>query len=284
MTLGSSFESPFQDAAGGADFYTSTAPPRASHAHSVVPPADEDPLARRSTRRKLYAMLALLSLLTLGTVTLLRLEPGVLSGRTADVVESEKRAAAAAAASIAARAAAASCRATLVVADVPPAAEVLVRSGVAPIDVDRLPSGARLEFVALVDGYAPRRAVVPPGVDWDTIAGKPRFELAIQLEKSRAKAGVLDAWPPAEPGSVVGGQGSPGTVHVVTSPRGAEVWMVAGGGPEAKIEALPCGVGLELLVAGTAQGQTFRRRLRVDAAQLTPEASATSVTGRVSAR
>src|SRR5262249_7168408 len=128
------------------------------------------------------------------------------------------------------------------------------------------------------------RAVVPSGTDWETSAGKPRFELAIQLEKSRAKAGVLDGWPSAEPGSVVGGQGAPGTVHVVTSPRGAEVWMVAGGAPESKIEALPCGAGLELLVAGTAQGQPFRRRLRVDAAQLTPDPAATSITGRVSAR
>jgi hypothetical protein len=284
MTIGSSYDSPFQDAAGGADFYTNTPPPRAMHAQSVVPPPDEDPLARRSTRRKVYAMFGLLSLLTLGTVTLLRLEPGVLSGRTADVVESEKRAAEVAAASIAARAAASNCRATLLVTDVPPGAEVLVRSGVAPVDVERVPSGARLEFVALVDGYAPRRAVVPQGSDWDLSAGKPRFELAIQLEKSRAKAGMLESWPAAEPGSVVGGQGAAGTVHVVTSPRGAEVWMVAGGAPEAKLESLPCGAGLELLVAGTSQGQPFRRRLRVDASQLTPESSGTLVTGRVSAR
>jgi hypothetical protein len=126
--------------------------------------------------------------------------------------------------------------------------------------------------------------VVPRGVEWDGKAGKPRFELPIQLEKSRTKSGALDAWPSAEPGSVVGGQGPIGTVHVVTSPRGAEVWMVAGGAPEAKIEALPCGAGVELLIAGSAQGQPFRRRLRVDASQLTPDPSSSVVIGRISAR
>jgi hypothetical protein len=254
-------------------------------AQSVAPPPpEEDPLARRSTRGKIYVMFALLALLLLGAITLFRLEPGFLSGRTADVVEDEKRAAAAAAVSIAARAAAGSCRATVVVTDVPAGAEVLVRSGVAPLDVERVPSGARLEFVAVVEGYAPRRSVIPQGAEWDVTAGKPRFELPIQLEKSRAKGGALDPWPQAEPGSVVGGQGAPGTVHVVTSPRGAEVWMVAGGAPEAKLEALPCGVGLEILVAGAAQGQPFRRRLRVDAGQLTPEPSANAATARISAK
>jgi hypothetical protein len=278
------YESPFHNAAGTADFYTTTPPPRGMIAQSVAPAPDDDPLARRSTRRKVYVMFALLALLTLGAVTLFRLEPGFLSGRTADVVDAEKRAAAAAAASIAARAAAGVCRATVVVTDVPTGAEVLVRSGVAPVDVDRVPSGARLEFVALVDGYAPRRSVIPQGVEWESGAGKPRYELPIQLEKSRVKGGALDPWPQAEPGSVVGGQGAPGTVHVVTSPRGAEVWMVAGGAPEAKLESLPCGVGIEILVAGVAQGQPFRRRLRVDAAELKPEPSANVATARVSAK
>jgi hypothetical protein len=286
MTLGTppAYEAPFQNASGAADFFTSTPPPRGMMAQSVAPGADDDPLSRRSTRRKVYLMFAMVALLTLGTVTLLRLEPGFLSGRTADVVDAEKRAVAAAAASIAARSAAASCRATLLVTDVPTGAEVLIRSGVAPVDVERVPTGARLEFVALVDGYAPRRGVVPQGAEWDTVGGKPRFELPIQLEKSRAKSGVLDAWPLTEAGSVVGGQGAPGTVRIVTSPRGAEVWMVAGGAPEAKLEALPCGAGLELLVAGSAQGQPFRRRLRADASLLTPEPSATAVTGRISAK
>jgi hypothetical protein len=278
----STSEGPFQNATGTADFYTSTPPPREA-GRSMPSLPDEDPLARRSTRRKVYMLFAVLALMTLGTVTVLRLKPGVLTGRTPELIEAERREAAAAAASIAARKAAGPCRATLVVSDVPQGAEVLVRSGIAPVDVERLPSGARLEFVAVTDGYAPRRGVVPQGAAWDTVNGKPRFELPIQLEKSHAKGGILDPWPATDPGSVVGGQGPPGTVHLVTSPKGAEVWMVAGGSPEAKLEALPCGTGMELLVAGTAQGSPFRRRLRVDASQLTPEPSANAATGKVSA-
>ncbi len=289
------YESPFHNAAGAADFYTATPPPRrgqtettsaprAMAAQSVAPGLDEDLLGKPSTSRMAYLLFAILAVLTLGTVTLLRLEPGFLSGRTAEVVEAEKHAAAIAAASAAARNAAGSCRATLIVADVPQGSEVLLRSGVAPVDVERVPSGARLEFVALVDGYAPRRGVVPKGAEWDLASNRPRFELPIQLEKSRAKGAALDAWPSTEPGSVVGGQGPPGIVHVVTSPRGAEVWMVAGSAPQAKLEALPCGVGLELLIAGVAEGQPFRRRLRVDSSQLTPEPQANTVTGRVSAK
>jgi hypothetical protein len=223
---------------------------------------------------------AFLVVAALGGVALLRFEPGFLSGRTPRIVEEERRTAAQATSALVARPPPV-CRATLVVTDVPQGAEILVRSGLAPVDVERVPSGARLEFVALAEGYAPRRAVVPHGAAWDAPNGRPRFELPIQLEKSRAKNGALDPWPAAEPGTVVGGQGAPGTVHVVTSPRGAEVWMVAGAGPEAKLESLPCGTGLELMVAGTQQA--LRRRLRVEAARLTPEPSASAVTTRVSA-
>jgi hypothetical protein len=276
-------ETPFQSSLGTAELYTST-PPLPQSAQSVAPIADDDPFARRSTRRTVYVLLALVSFVTLGTVAALRLEPGFFSGRRPDVVEQERRTAAPAAAPIAARSTAGPCRATLVVADVPQGAEVLVRSGLAPLDVDRVPYGARLEFVALYDGYAPKRAVVPRGVAWDESSSKPRFELSIQLEKSKPKAGALDAWPVAEPGSVVGGQGRPATVHIVTIPRGAEVWMVAGGAPEARLESLECGAGLELMVAGASRGQPFRRRLRVDAAQLTPDPSTSTVTSRVSAQ
>jgi hypothetical protein len=274
-------ESPFPNAGGSTDFYTSTPPPRA--AASVLPdlPRDDAPVPP-SKRRGTYALFAVVIIAAMGGVALLSFEPGFLSGRTPSVVEEERRAAAEAASALAAHPPQV-CRATLVVTDVPQGAEVLVRSGLAPVDVERVPSGARLEFVALADGHAPRRGIVPQGTSWDVPNGKPRFELPIQLEKSHAKGSVLDPWPPAEPGTVVGGQGAPGTVHVVTSPRGAEVWMVVGGGPEAKLESLPCGAAMELMVAGIQQGQPLRRRLHVEASRLTPEPSANTVTGRISA-
>ena len=273
-------ESPFPHAGGATDFYTSTPPPRAASLSAEF--AHDKSRASPPPRRGAYAVFALMIAAALGGVALLRFEPGFLSGRTPAVVEQERTAAAQAASALAANPPQ-SCRATVVVADVPPGAEVLVRSGAAPVDVERVPSGTRLEFVALADGYAPRRAVIPQGAPWEVTNGKPRFELPIQLEKSRAKNGALDPWPPSEPGTVVGGQGATGTVHVVTSPRGAEVWMVAGGGPETKLESLPCAAGMEIMVAATQQGQPIRRRLRVEAARLTPEPGAYTVTNRISA-
>ncbi len=170
----------------------------------------------------------------------------------------------AAASASAAHAAAAACKATLVVTDVPPRAEVLLHEGQAPVDVEKMPVGARLEFVATAEGFAPKRVVVPAGATWDPGAdGKPRFEAAVQLDKSAAKAGANDPWPPAEPGTEVGGQGPPGTVHVVATPRAAEVWMLAGMGPEARVEQLRCDKDLEILVAGPGP---YRKRLRVAAA------------------
>jgi hypothetical protein len=273
---------PFPNAGGSTDFYTSTPPPRA--ATSLTPDTAYDDAAPRSPKRRgTFVVFALVILAALGGVALFEFEPGFLSGRTPTVVEAERRAAVEAASAMAANPPQL-CRATVVVTDVPQGAEVLLRSGAAPVDVERVPAGARLEFVALADGFAPRRGVVPQGTAWDAPNGKPRFELPIQLEKSHAKGGALDPWPAAEPGTVVGGQGAPGTVHVVTSPRGAEVWMVAGGAPEAKLESLPCGAGRELMVAGTQQGQPLRRRLRVEAARLTPEPSANTVTTRISAK
>ncbi len=163
------------------------------------------------------------------------------------------------------------CKATLVVTDVPVKAEVLLRQGQAPVDVEKMPVGARLEFVATAEGFAPKRVVVPAGATWDTGSdNKPRFEAAVQLDKSTAKAGANDPWPPAEQGTEVGGQGPPGTIHVVATPRGAEVWMVAGMGPEARVEQLRCDRDVDVLLAGPGP---YRKRLRVAGGDFAVDAS-----------
>ncbi len=154
------------------------------------------------------------------------------------------------------------CKGTLIVTDVPARAEVLLRQGQAPVDVDRMPVGARLEFVATAEGYAPKRVVVPAGTPWnESTDGKPRLEVAVQLEKSHAHPGTNDPWPPGEPGSTVGGKGPPGTVHLVATPRGAEIWLLAGIGPEARVEQVSCTEDIDVLVAGPT---TYRKRLRVE--------------------
>ena len=180
--------------------------------------------------------------------------------RPAEMKPAEHAAAAVTASAPAPRASAA-CKATLVVTDVPVRAEVLLRQGQAPVDVEKMPVGARLEFVATAEGFAPKRVVVPAGATWDTGPdNKPRFEAAVQLDKSTVKAGANDPWPPVEQGTEVGGQGPPGTIHVVATPRGAEVWMLAGMGPETRVEQLRCDRDVDILVAGPG---VYRKRLRV---------------------
>lgn len=151
------------------------------------------------------------------------------------------------------------CKVSLTVANVPADAEVLLRVGQAPVDVDRMPKGPRLEFVATAEGYAPKRTVIPKGAPWDQSPdGKPRYELAVQLDASKAKPGQSDPWPGGEPGSEVGGTGQPGVVHIVATPRGAEIWLLAGVGPQAQIDQLRCDADVEVLVAGKT-----RQRLKV---------------------
>jgi len=217
--------------------------------------AEYEPARAPKTRLALIAILAFL--LLLGTFAVWRFKPGFFGGHTADVMaeerakwDREKRADGGAEV--------ARCRATLVVADVPEGAEVLLSVGKAPTDVDRMPVGTRLEFVATAEGYAPRRTVVPAGATWDVVEGRSRFELAVQLEPSRA-AGGADPWPQAEPGSEVGGRGAPGTVRIVAQPKGAELWLLAGVAPEATLDAIPCDTDVDVLVAGPT---TFRKRLR----------------------
>jgi hypothetical protein len=153
------------------------------------------------------------------------------------------------------------CKVALVVSDVPANAEILLRMGQAPLDVERMPIGTRLELVGTAEGYAPKRAVVKAESTWDNGPdGKPRIDVPLQLDPSKAKPGAIDPWPGAEPGSQVGGQGSPGTVHVVSNVRGAEIWLLAGLGPEARIEQLPCAGDIEVLLAGPP---ALRKRLHV---------------------
>jgi hypothetical protein len=154
------------------------------------------------------------------------------------------------------------CRVTLSLTDAPAGAEILLRVGQAPVNVERMPVRTRLELVATAEGHAPRRAVVRSDATWETGPdGKPRIDVPVQLDPSKARPGAVDPWPAAEAGSEVGGVGPPGTVHVISNVPGAEVWLLAGLGPEARIEQLRCDGDIDVLVAG--QPPNARKRLRV---------------------
>jgi hypothetical protein len=213
----------------------------------------------KKRRTDYWIIIAILALLAASSATVWFFKPGFLSGRTSEKVAEEKAANEAIRQKQLLAQQEKSCKAAIDVTDVPTGAEVLLRVGQAPIDVPHLPVGARLEFVATAEGFAPKRAVVPSGATWDTGPdGKPRFEVGVQLDKSNPKLKLGDPWPPGDPGSEVGGKGAPGTVHLVSTPKGAEVWMLAGLGPEALIEQLPCDQSVDVLVAGPT---TFRKRL-----------------------
>jgi hypothetical protein len=231
--------------------------------------------AKLKPRRGSGVVLVLALVLVLaGAYATWRLLPGVMAGRTPATTPATAAAPTAPVAT--------SCKATLLVSDVPAHAEVLLRSGQAPIDVPDMPVGTRLEFVATAEGYAPKRVVVPAGASWDNGAdGKPRFEAGVQLEKSKTHAGANDPWPAGEPGSEVGGQGPPGTVHVVATPRGAEVWMLVGMGTDAKIEQLRCNQDFDILIAGPT---TFRKRLRVSGGDFVDETAAGAPAPKVPTR
>ena len=220
----------------------------------------------KSTRDR-NLVIALLVLLLILAVVLWTMKPGFLTGRTPEKVEAERLAAEAESARLAALPKTGQCRATLVVEGAPKDSEILLRVGQGPADADHMPAGTRLEFVALADGYAPKRAVVPP-TTWDSSGGRPRYELAVQLDKSKAKPGAVDPWPPVEPGSEVGGKGNPGIVHIITTPKGAELWVLVGLGPDASIEDfVQCDSDADVLVAiGTK-----RARYHVEAKSFVPD-------------
>jgi hypothetical protein len=225
-----------------------TQPSQLKKARATLPSAP-----RIEARRSSALIVAALAAIAAGGFAVWQLRP-------AEMKPVERAAPSAVASAIAPRVSTA-CKATLVITDVPAKAEVLLRQGQAPVDVEKMPVGARLEFVATAEGFAPKRVVVPAGATWDTGPdNKPRFEAAVQLDKSTAKAGANDSWPAAEQGTEVGGQGPPGTIHVVATPRGAEVWMVAGMGPETRVEQLRCERDVDVLLAGPG---AYRKRLRV---------------------
>ena len=205
-------------------------------------------------------LVLLLLILGGGAVAVWKLAPGFFTGRTPENLQREKEAYDAKKAALEKAAEDQRCKAAIAITDAPPGSEILLRKGQAPIDVERMPVKTRLEFVATAEGFSPRRAVVLPTAVWSQ-SKPPRFDLAVQLDASKVKAPALDPWPSGEPGTDVGGEGEPGTVHVVSAPPGADIWLLAGIGPEARIDRLKCDEGVEVMIAGSQ----LRKRLRVAA-------------------
>jgi hypothetical protein len=134
------------------------------------------------------------------------------------------------------------------VTSTPERAQVLMLVGSGPVVVPKLPVGVAHEFLALAEGLSPSRAVVPADAPWQQEGGKQRYELALQLSDASAHGAKDDLGPtrlPQQPGAP---KGPLGDVRVITSPPGAKVYQLIGFTPDVRVENLPVGQPVELLV------------------------------------
>ncbi len=242
--------------------------PRVHTARIVTERADAVVASARRSPWRVYAAVAL-ALVAVGVAVELKVAARG-EGAGSDAVVSAFRAGM--------RATQGACEATLTIEGIPLGAELFRRMGSAPLDVPRMPVGARLEWVAIAEGHRVRRAVVAAGVPWNHGQGA-RYELAIQLDPSAGRG--AEPWPSAEPGPQVGGAGSPGLVHIVTTPPGAEIFLFSGVSPEATLGALPCGESFELLLAGP---RDERRRVVVGSNEFVNTSDGSSGTEKRAAR
>ena len=134
---------------------------------------------------------------------------------------------------------------TLRVRSTPDRAQVLMLVGTGPALIKDLPVGVAHEFVAMADGLAPARGLVPAGASWPAEEGSPRYELAVQLNDAPAGGFELGASRITAPGAPTGALGK---VRVVTSPPGARVYQLIGFTPDVSVENLPVDAPVELLI------------------------------------
>jgi hypothetical protein len=134
------------------------------------------------------------------------------------------------------------------VTSTPQRAQVLMLVGTAPAVAKKLPVGVAHEFVAMAEGSAPSRAVVPPDAHWQEEGGELRYELALQLNDAAARRAQDDLGPTRLSQQVGAPKGPLGSVRVVTSPPGAKVYQLIGFTPDVRVENLEVAPGTELLV------------------------------------
>lgn len=136
----------------------------------------------------------------------------------------------------------------LVVRVTPERAQVFRFVGRGPATVPHLPVGVAHEFVAILDGAKPTRALIPPSGEWESLPEGPRYELAMQLAEQAAPSVTLDLGDTLLPKNVGAPTGTLGSARIVTTPRGAKVYQLIGFAPEVRVEDLPLDGTEELLV------------------------------------
>lgn len=145
----------------------------------------------------------------------------------------------------------------LAVEATPERTQVLIHVGEGPAMAEQLPTGMAHEFVAIADGRAPARAVLPPGVAWPEVDGVPRYELAIQTPDQAMSPEDLALGPTRLPQNV-GRPGPLGNVRIVTNPPGAKVYVVVGFSPGVTVENVRADRPVEVLLY--REGHRLERR------------------------
>ncbi len=138
---------------------------------------------------------------------------------------------------------------TLTVRANPPEAQVLMFVGRGPAEATELPLGAAHELIAIADGRAPTRAIVPADATWETVGDTRRYELALQAGTAEMAEADLALGPTTLPRDAMGApSGVLGTVRVITNPPGAKVYLLIGFSPEVVVENVRTEDVVELLV------------------------------------
>lgn len=127
-------------------------------------------------------------------------------------------------------------------------AQILRFVGRGPATVKQLPLGVAHEFVAIADGSAPARVLVPADAEWEPSPEGPRYEVAMQAGAGLKPGAALDLGDSLLPQNVGTPRSQLGSVRIVTTPRGAKVYQLIGFAPEARIENLKLDQSEELLI------------------------------------
>ena len=143
----------------------------------------------------------------------------------------------------------------------PGRAQVFLFVGNGPATATDLPIGVAQEFLAMAEGHAPTRAVVPADAQWEDVSTgqQPRYELAMQAGKLEAPDQALELGATLLPRDVGAPTGQLGTARVITTPRAAKVYLLIGFTPDVRVENLPLDAGYELLVYLPGYGMQTRR-------------------------
>lgn len=156
----------------------------------------------------------------------------------------------------------------LVITSTPDRAQVFLFAGKGPAIVERLPVGIAHELLAIADGRAPTRALVPADAAWEDTPEGPRYELAMQTGEDAVEPAEWDFGAtrlPTDPGTPSAERGN---VRVVTSPPGARVYQLVGFTPNARVDNIVLGEDLEALVylpGYAVERLTVNRGMFVDA-------------------